>query len=39
MYNKNNKGPRIDPCGAPDEICKVSEKTPFTNTLLSIIKI
>ena len=26
VYNKNNKGPRIDPCGTPNKICKVSEK-------------
>ena len=25
MYNKNNKGPRIDPCGTPDEIQSIRE--------------
>ena len=33
IYIKNNKGPRIDPCGTPDSILDHEDSGPFNTTL------
>ena len=38
VYNKNNKGPRTEPCGTPHNTVRTLELTPFTtvNCFLSV---
>ena len=32
IYTKNNKGPRMDPCGTPALICAQSDEAPGNTT-------
>ena len=36
IYNKNSKGPRIDPCGTPQVICSLFDVTELLVTNCSL---